>query len=70
VGTAATALEGLGFPEVPGKVVVFVPEDDEERDAVWLRTVSDETWHFSFQVTRTPQPVSARGPHYRDYWLP
>jgi hypothetical protein len=70
VATVATGLEGLGFPEALGRVVVFVPDDDEERDAVWLRTASDETWHFSFQVTRTPQPVAPRGPHYGDYWLP
>jgi hypothetical protein len=70
VATAATALEGLGFPEFAGKVVAFVPEDDDEQDAVWLRTVSDETWHFSFQVTRTPELVPPRGPQYREYWLP
>ena len=45
VATVASALEGLGLPDALGTVVVFVPDDDEERDAVWLRTASDETWH-------------------------
>ena len=70
VATVATALAGLGFPEALGQVVVFVPDDDDEQDAVWLRTASDETWHFSFRVTRTPEPAPPRGPQYRDYWLP
>ena len=69
VATVAPALEGLGFPDALGTVVVFVPDDDEERDAVWLRTPSDETWHCSFQATRSPEPVGSRGPNYRDYWL-
>lgn len=70
VATVANALEGLGLPDALGTVVAFVPDDDEEHDAVWLRTASDETWHLSFQVTRTPGPVPPRGPQYRDYWLP
>jgi hypothetical protein len=69
VATVATALEGLGLPDALGTVVVFVPDDDEEHDAVWLRSAADETWHCSFRATSSPEPVGSRGPSYRDYWL-
>jgi hypothetical protein len=69
VATVASALDGLGLPEALGTVVVFIPDDDEERDAVWLRTAADETWHVSFRATRSPEPVASHGPSYRDYWL-
>lgn len=70
VATVASALPGLGLPDALGRVVVFVPEDDDERDSVWLRSPADETWRVSFRVTSTPEIVAPRGPAYRDYWLP
>ena len=62
---------GVGRVEpLAGRVVVFIPDDDEERTAVWLRTPADETWHFSFAANAALEPSLPRGPHYTEYWLP
>lgn len=70
-GAGFAACYGVGRVEpLAGRVVVFVPEDDEERSAVWLRTPADETWHFSFEPDAALEPSPPRGPSYADYWLP
>lgn len=62
---------GVGRVEpLAGRVVVFVPDDDTEHTAVWLRTPADETWHFSFEANAALEPSLPRGPRYPDYWLP